>query len=130
MWERGLVPVSFLMLLFTLFLSQLSLPESARTANHPQRTTAEGGVAPSPLSTSADEVWLPANGHAERRVSKAKTGLPEGDGAGKALITGTGILLYPFETASEEVGAAFDDVKPAGDRPASFRSRAPPALAA
>lgn len=130
MWERGLAPVSFLMLLFTLFLSQLSLPESARTVSHPQRTTAEGGVAPSPLSTSADEVWLPASGHAERRVSKAKTGLPEGDGAGKALITGAGILLYPFETASEEVRATFDDVKPAGDRPASFRSRAPPILAA
>lgn len=63
-------------------------------------------------------------------MSKAKTGLPEGDGAGKALITGAGVLLYPFETASEEVGAPFDDVKPAGDRPAFFRSRAPPVIAA
>ena len=130
MWERGLAPVSFLMLLFTLFLSQISLPESARTAGYPQRTAAEGGVAPSPLSTSADDFWLPATGHAERRVSKAKTGLPEGDGAGKALIPGVGVLIYPFEAAALQVPVVTGDAAPAGDRPASFRSRAPPAIAA
>ena len=130
MWERGLAPVSFLMLLFTLFLSQLSLPESARTVSHAQRTTAEGGVAPSPHSAAGDELWFPANGHAERRIAKAKTGLPEGEGAGKALVPGAGHLLYPFEIASNIAAVDVDDSAPAADHPASFRSRAPPALAA
>ncbi|MCR6498629.1 hypothetical protein MUO32_06285 [Shinella sp. CPCC 101442] len=130
MWERGLAPVSFLVLLFTLFLSQLSLPEGARTAGHPQRAATEGGVAPAPLSTAGDELRFPASGHAERRIAKAKTGLPEGDGAGKAIVPGAGILLYPFEIASTAATASVDDAAPANARPAAFRSRAPPGLAA
>lgn len=127
MWERGFAPVGFLVLLFTLFLSQFSLPENTVNSGHPQRTTAEGGVAPSPLSTAGDELWFPASGHAERRVAKAKTGLPEGDAAGKALAAGAGLLLYPFEVASSEAVFAVDDVAPAGSGNAAFRSRAPPA---
>ncbi|WP_421591013.1 hypothetical protein [Shinella sp. M27] len=128
MWERGFAPVSFLVLLFTVFLSQFSLPGDA--PRHPQRTAAEGGVAPSPLSAAGDELWFPANGHAERRIAKAKTGLPEGDGAGKALVPGAGLLLYPFEVVSIAAAVIVDDSAPATDHPASFRSRAPPAFAA
>ena len=128
MWERGFAPVSFLVLLFTLFFSQFSLPEGA--PRHPQRTAAEGGVAPSPLSAAGDELWFPANGHAERRIAKAKTGLPEGEGAGKALVPGAGLLLYPFDVASNVAAVIVDDSAPATEHPASFRSRAPPALAA
>lgn len=128
MWERGVAPVSFLVLLFTVLLSQFSLPEDA--PRHPQRTAAEGGVAPSPLSAAGDELWFPANGHAERRIAKAKTGLPEGEGAGKALVPGTGLLLYPFEVASNRAAVLVDDSAPTSDHPASFRSRAPPAFAA
>lgn len=128
-WERGFAPAGFLVLLFTLFLSQFSLPDTTG-AGHPQRAAAEGGVAPSPLTTAADDLWLPANGHAERRAAKAKTGLPEGDAAGKVLVPGAGALLYPFEAASSEVSFAADDTVPARSGPASFRSRAPPAFAA
>ncbi len=129
MWERGFAPVGFLVLLVTLFLSQFLLPENA-AAGHPQRTAAEGGVAPSPHSTAGDEVWFPASGHAERRVAKAKSGLPEGDAAGKALVPGAGVLLYPFEIAAYEAFFAADDAAPAPAGHAAFRSRAPPALAA
>lgn len=129
-WERGFAPVGFLVLLVTLFLSQFSLPDSANGTGHPPRAAAEGGVAPSPLSASGDEMWLPASGHAERRVAKAKSGLPEGDAAGKALASGAGVVLYPFETAAAVVFAAVDDAAPARLGPASFRSRAPPALSA
>lgn len=125
-WERGFAPAGFLVLLFTLFLSQFSLPENV--AGHPQRPAAEGGVAPSPLSTAGDELWFPAS-HAERRVAKAKTGLPEGDAAGKALLPGVGALLYPFETASFDSFFALRDATTLRARPASFRSRAPPVLA-
>ena len=128
-WERGFAPAGFLVLLFTLFLSQFSLPDTTG-AGHPQRAAAEGGVAPSPLTSAADDLWLPASGHAERRAAKAKTGLPEGDAGGKALVPGVGALLYPFETASSEAFAAADDAAPVRSGPASFRSRAPPALAA
>lgn len=130
MWERGFAPVGFLVLLFTLFLSQFSLPENTGTAGHPQRTAAEGGVAPSPLSTSGDELWFPASGHAERRVAKAKTGLPEGDAAGKAIVPGAGLLLYPFDVAASDSVFAADDSAPAASGDAAFRSRAPPAFAA
>lgn len=129
MWERGFAPVGFLVLLVTLFLSQFSLPDTTSAAGHPDRAAAEGGVAPSPLS-SADDLWFPASGHAERRSSKAKAGLPEGDAGGKALVAGTGALLYPFATALLEAFSVVDDVAPARSGPASFRSRAPPALAA
>ncbi|MGQ3214072.1 MAG: hypothetical protein ACT6U0_03665 [Shinella sp.] len=128
MWERGFAPVGFLVLLVTLFLSQFSLPDTTRAAGHPDRAAAEGGVAPSPLS-AADDLWFPASGHAERRTAKAKAGLPEGDSGGKALVAGAGALLYPFETALAEAFSSADDVAPARSGPASFRSRAPPALA-
>lgn len=130
MWERGFAPVGFLVLLFTLFLSQFSLPANSANVGHPQRAAAEGGVAPSPLSTAGEDLWLPASGHAERRVAKAKTGLPEGDSAGKALFPGAGFILYPFETASFEAFFAVDDAAPVPSGHASFRSRAPPAFAA
>ncbi|MGB3814811.1 MAG: hypothetical protein WA950_16470 [Shinella sp.] len=130
MWERGFAPVGFLVLLFTLFLSQFSLPENTANPGHPQRTAAEGGVAPSPLSNAGDEFWFPANGHAERRVAKAKTGLPDGEAAGKAFLPGAGPVLYPFEIASSEAFVAADDVAPALSGNAAFRSRAPPAFAA
>jgi hypothetical protein len=130
MWERGFAPVGFLVLLFTLFLSQFSLPENAGNAGPPQRAAAEGGVAPSPLSIAGDDLWFPASGHAERRVAKAKTGLPEGDAGGKAFVPGAGALLYPFDTASSEVFTAADDATPVPSGHAAFRSRAPPALAA
>ncbi len=129
-WERGFAPVGFLVLLFTLFLSQLSLPENAGNAGQPPRATAEGGVAPSPVSTAGDEVWLPASGHAERRAVKAKTGLAEGGAAGKALVAGAGSILYPFEIASSEAFFAVDDAAPVLSGHASFRSRAPPAFSA
>ena len=129
-WERGFAPAGFLVLLFTLFLSQFSLPQNAATAGHPQRAAAEGGVAPSPLSTTGDELWFPASGHAERRVAKAKTGLPEGDAAGKAIVPSAGLLLYPFEIASSGAFFAVDDAAPALSGHAAFRSRAPPAFAA
>ena len=54
MWERGLAPAGFLVLLFTLFLSQFSLPDSVVGPRHPQRAASEGGVAPSPLTAAAD----------------------------------------------------------------------------
>jgi hypothetical protein len=127
MWERGFAPAGFLVLLFTLFLSQFCLPENLAGAGHAQRAAAEGGVAPAPASSAGDDLWFPANGHAERRVAKAKTGLPEGDGAGKALVPSAGALLYPFETASSEVFFAIRDAMPVRLGPASFRSRAPPA---
>lgn len=127
MWERGFAPAGFLVLLFTLFLSQFSLPENLEGPGHAQRAAAEGGVAPAPASSAGDELWFPASGHAERRVAKAKTGLPEGDGAGKALVPSAGALLYPFETASSEVFFAVDHAVPVHPGPASFRSRAPPA---
>ena len=130
MWERGFAPASFLVLLFTVFLSQFSLPEAASTPRHPQHPAAEGGVAPAPLSAAGDELWFPASGHAERRIAKAKTGLPEGDSDGKAIVSGAGLLLYPFEIASVAVAVAIGDAAPAGSRPASFRSRAPPAFVA
>ena len=63
MWERGLAPAGFLVLLFTLFLSQFSLPDSVVGPRHPQRAATEGGVAPSPLTGAADELWFPASGH-------------------------------------------------------------------
>lgn len=129
MWARGFAPVGFLVLLFTLFLAQLSLPEETGNTDHP-RTAAEGGVAPSPLSNAADDLRFPASGHAERRVAKAKTGLPEGDAGGKALVAGAGALLYPFETASLEAFVVVEDAAPVRAGPASFRSRAPPAFAA
>ena len=69
-------------------------------------------------------------GHAERRVAKAKSGLPEGDAAGKALVPGAGVVLYPFETSVSVVFVAVDDAAPLRLGPASFRSRAPPVLAA
>nr|WP_314088214.1 hypothetical protein [uncultured Shinella sp.] len=127
-WERGFAPASFLVLLFTVFLSQFSLPGDA--PRHPQRAAAEGGVAPSPLSAAGDELWFPANGHAERRIAKVKTGLPEGEGAGKALVPGAGLLLYPFEVTSNAAAVFVDDSVLAPDHPASFRSRAPPVSAA
>lgn len=130
MWERGFAPVGFLVLLFTLFVSQFSLPEDAGNARHPQRESTGGGIAPSPLSAAGDDLWFPASGHAERRVAKAKTGLPEGDAAGKALVPGAGVLLYPFEIAASRVSVAVDDVARAVSSQAAFRSRAPPALAA
>jgi hypothetical protein len=129
-WERVFAPVGFLVLFFTLFLSQFSLPDDTRAAAHPQRTAAEGGVAPSPLSTSADDLWFPASGHAERRAAKAKAGLPEGDAGGKALLSAGGAWLYPFETAVDVVFQAADDVAPARAGHSAFRSRAPPVLAA
>ncbi|MCJ8024375.1 hypothetical protein KYK30_14040 [Shinella yambaruensis] len=129
-WERGFAPVGFLVLLVTLFLSQFSLPGNADGAGHPPRAAAEGGVAPSPLSATGEELWFPASGHAERRVAKVKSGLPEGDAAGKALVPGAGAVLYPFETAASVVPVAVDDAAPARLGPASFRSRAPPALSA
>lgn len=129
-WERGFAPAGFLVLLFTLFLSQFSLPENAGAPSHPQRAAAEGGVAPSPLSGAVDEPWIPASGHAERRVAKAKTGLPEGDAGGKVLVPGAGALLYPFETASAEPLSVVDDPALVRSGPASFRSRAPPVEAA
>lgn len=128
-WERGLAPAGFLVLLFTLFLSQIPLPESAGGSRHPQRTATEGGVAPSPLNSAADELWFPASGHAERRIAKAKTGLPEGDAGGKALVPGAGALIYPFETVAADVLPAVDDPAPARSGLASFRSRAPPVRA-
>lgn len=129
MWERGLAPAGFLVLLFTLFLSQFSLPDGARTAGHPQRAAAEGGVAPSPLSPSGDDLWFPASGHAERRTAKAKAGLESGNAGGKALLPGAGFLAYPFETAALLVFVLADDAAPARAATAFFRSRAPPALA-
>lgn len=129
-WERGFAPVGFLVLLFTLFVSQFSLPEDAGNARHPQRESTGGGIAPSPLSAAGDDLWFPASGHAERRVAKAKTGLPEGDAAGKALVPGAGVLLYPFEIAASRVFVAVDDAARAVSSQAAFRSRAPPALAA
>ncbi|MCW5712199.1 hypothetical protein [Shinella sp.] len=129
-WERGFAPAGFLVLLVTLFLSQFSLPGNADGAGHPPRAAAEGGVAPSPLSATGEELWFPASGHAERRVAKAKSGLPEGDAASKALVPGAGAVLYPFETAASVVPVAVDDAAPARLGPASFRSRAPPALSA
>lgn len=129
-WERGFAPVGFLVLLFTLFLSQFSLPENARTPEHPQRTAAEGGVAPSPLSTTADDMWFPASGHAERRAAKVKAGLPEGDSGGKAVLSAGGAWLYPFEIASSEAFYVADDAAPARAGHAAFRSRAPPASVA
>ncbi len=128
--ERGFAPLGFLVLLVTLFLSQFSLPDSAAGSGHPLPATAAGGVAPSPLSAAGDDLWFPASGHAERRVAKAKSGLPEGDAAGKALVAGAGVVLYPFETAVAVVFLAADDAAPPRLRPASFRSRAPPVLAA
>jgi hypothetical protein len=130
MWERGLAPVGFLVLLFTLFLSQFSLPDDAGNARHPQRETTGGGVAPSPLTAAGEDLWFPASGHAERRVAKAKTGLPEGDAAGKALVAGAGVLLYPFEIAASRVLVTIDDAARAVSGHAAFRSRAPPAIAA
>lgn len=127
-WERGFAPVGFLVLLFTLFLSQLGLPDAPGSQRPAQRAAAEGGVTPSPLSTSSDDVWFPASGHAERRIAKAKAGLPEGDAGGKALVPGAGIVLYPFETASSEVFPALDDAAPALLGHAAFRSRAPPVI--
>ncbi|MBN9056584.1 hypothetical protein [Shinella sp. NM-101] len=129
-WERGFAPVGFLVLLVTLFLSQFALPGDTGAAGHPQRTAAEGGVAPSPLSAAGDELWFPAGSHAERRIAKAKTGLPEGDAGGKALVAGAGALLYPFETASCEAFPAAGDAATASAGHAAFRSRAPPASAA
>ena len=128
MWERGFAPVGFLVLLVTLFLSHFSLPENTADAGHSPRTAAEGGVVPSPLSVAGDELWFPASGHAERRVAKAKTGLPEGDAGGKALVACVGALLYPFEIASSEAFFAVDDAAPVSSGNAAFRSRAPPAL--
>ena len=129
MWERGFAPVGFLVLLVTLFLSHFSLPENTADAGHSPRTAAEGGVVPSPLSVAGDELWFPASGHAERRVAKAKTGLPEGDAGGKALLPGAGRLIYPFETVAAEASPAVDDPAQARSGPASFRSRAPPVRA-
>ncbi|WP_313195899.1 hypothetical protein [Shinella zoogloeoides] len=129
-WERGFAPVGFLVLLFALFFSQFPLSGDAATAGHPQRTATEGGLAPSPLSPAGDDLWFPAGSHAERRVAKAKTGLADGDSAGKALLPPAGALLYPFETASLIVFPAAEDAAPASAGSAAFRSRAPPALAA
>ena len=129
-WERGFAPAGFLVLLFTLFLSQFSLPESIGGPRHPQRAASEGGVAPSPLTAAADELWFPASGHAERRAAKAKTSLPDGDSGGKALLPGAGRLFYPFETVAAEAFPAMDDPAQARSGPASFRSRAPPVRAA
>lgn len=130
MWERGFAPVGFLVLLVTLFLSQFSLPGNTADAGHSPRMAAEGGVAPAPLSVAGDELWFPASGHAERRVAKAKTGLPEGDAGGKALVAGAGALLYPFEIATSVAFSAVDDAAPVSAGNAAFRSRAPPALLA
>ena len=129
MWERGLAPAGFLVLLFTLFLSQFSLPDSARTAGHPQRAATEGGVAPSPLSPAGDDLWFPASGHAERRAAKVKAGLEDGSAGGKALLPGAGFLAYPFERVASAVFDLADDAAPERAPTASFRSRAPPALA-
>lgn len=130
MWERGFAPAGFLVLLFTLFLSQFSLPEAARTAGHPQRASAAGGVAPSPLSPAGDDLWFPASGHAERRVAKTKASLADGDGGGKAFLPGAGLLVYPFEAAVPVIPASFDDAVSAYPVFASFRSRAPPVVVA
>lgn len=129
-WERGFAPVGFLVLLFTLFFSQFPLSGDAGTPGHPQRAAAEGGLAPSPLSPAGEDLWFPAGSHAERRVAKAKTGLADGDSAGKALLPPAGALLYPFETASVVIFQAAEDAAPASAGSAAFRSRAPPALAA
>ncbi|MFT4158683.1 hypothetical protein [Shinella sp.] len=129
-WERGFAPVGFLVLLFTLFFSQFPLAGDAGTPGHPQRAAAEGGLAPSPLSPAGEDLWFPAGSHAERRVAKAKTGLADGDAAGKALLPTAGALLYPFETASVVVFPAAEDAAPASAGSAAFRSRAPPAFAA
>lgn len=126
-WKRGFAPAGFLVLLFTLFLSQFCLPEN-EGAGHAQRVSAEGGIAPSPLSGGADDLWLPAS-HAERRAVKAKTGLPEGEAGGKALAPAAGALFHPFETAFRKAFPAAGDRIAARAAPASFRSRAPPALA-
>lgn len=125
-WERGFAPAGFLVLLFTLLLSPFAFSDGTRAA---PRVTAEGGVAPSPL-TAGDDLWLPAGSHAERRLVKAKNGLPEGDAAGKALVLGVGLLRYPFETVARAPFRVLDDTAPAAAGRAAFRSRAPPALAA
>ena len=126
-WERGFAPAGFLVLLFTLFFSQFSLPETV--APDHARMASEGGVAPSPLSGSADDLWLPAS-HAERRAAKAKSGLPDAGDGGKAVLPGSGALLYPFETASTGIFGFGRQTAPAHSAPGSFRSRAPPAIAA
>ena len=129
-WERGFAPAGFLVLLFTLFLSQFSLPGNADGTGHLPRAAAQGGVVPSPLTAAGDEHWFPASGHAERRVAKAKAGLAEGDATGKTLVPGVGLLVYPFEISSSDVFFTADDAAPLAAGHASFRSRAPPAFAA
>jgi len=125
-WQRGFAPAGFLVLLFTLLLAPFAFADGSRATPHAARSTAEGGVAPSPLA-AGDDLWFPASGHAERRVVKAKNGLADGDAAGKALAPGAGLLRYPFETAAIEALRPSDDDAPAGARAAFFRSRAPPA---
>jgi hypothetical protein len=128
-WERGFAPLGLLVLLVTLFVSQFSLPETASGAAQRQRATAEeGGVAPSPRSGAADERWFPS-GQAERRVVKANSGLAEGGSAGKALLPGAGVSFYPCDCAETEAVHAADDAVVASAGAASFRSRAPPAIA-
>ena len=128
-WERGMMlPAGFLVLLFTLFVAQLSLPEAARATGAPAGSV--GGVAPAPLTGAGDDLWLPASGHAERRAAKAKPGFPEGDAPGKAVLSGGGLLLYPFERAAVIRPAVTDDAAPQARGEASFRSRAPPVRAA
>jgi hypothetical protein len=125
-WQRGFVPAGFLVLLFTLFLAPFVFADGSRATPQAARVSADGGVAPSPLAAD-DDAWFPAGGHAERRVVKAKNGLADGDGPGKALASGMGLLRYPFETAASAAVLPADDAAPARTGAAFFRSRAPPA---
>lgn len=127
-WQRGFAPAGFLVLLVTLLLAPFAFADGSRATQDAARSSAEGGVAPSPLGTG-DELWFPASGHAERRVVKAKNGLADGDAAGKAIAAGAGLLRYPFEIAAIGTVRPADDAAPAKAGAAFFRSRAPPAAA-
>lgn len=127
-WERGFAPAGFLVLLFTLLVAPFALSDGSRAAGHAARAAAEGGVAPAPLA-AGDDLWFPASGHAERRVVKAKNGLVDGAGAGKALASGTGLLCHPCAVFAALPPPARDAALPTVAGAAAFRSRAPPALA-
>jgi hypothetical protein len=143
---RGLyVPFGFLVFLVALFVGQFSISDGMQQAASQVFQSAEAaardsgkqpdasGEQPQPLSAAGgiagNELWFPT-GQAERRIAKAKTGLAEGDAAGKVALPASGALIYPFDRHAVRTAPDIADAACGKTCAAAFNSRAPPVLGA
>ncbi|QRM54999.1 hypothetical protein [Sinorhizobium sp. BG8] len=143
--RRGSLPIGFLAFLLTLLVTPFALlddgcgtraGESQNMEGKPSCATPESarsGDLPRPLSTAGgmgrSELWIPGGATAERRSSKSKAGVSDGDGAAKAALSRYQPLVYAFEVSSDVQAFHRDDAHVTSAAAAAFRSRAPPRAA-